>query len=150
MKKFKSISFMEKGYGHFPYLIIRIRAGLYQQIPIHRTGIENELLEGLFINCDEIIDTNHYKLACKEVLERYWQEQKDKGNVHYVGNTMIDSLVQFEPVFKNSEILNDLNIKPQEYFVFTFHRPGNVDNIEKLTELVSVIKDIAQKGSRPA
>jgi hypothetical protein len=79
MKKFKSISFMEKGYGHFPYLIIRIRAGLYQQIPIHRTGIENELLEGLFINCKEIIDTNHYKLSCKEVLERYWQEQKDKG-----------------------------------------------------------------------
>ena len=79
MKKFRSISFMEKGYGHFPYLIIRIRAGLYQQIPIHRTGIENELLEGLFMNCDEIIDTNHYKLSCKEVLERYWQEQKDKG-----------------------------------------------------------------------
>jgi len=79
-------------------------------------------------------------------LKNLKEEQKDKGNVHYVGNTMIDSLVQFEPVFKNSEILNDLNIKPQEYFVFTFHRPGNVDNIEKLTELVSVIKDIAQKG----
>ena len=74
------------------------------------------------------------------------EEQKDKGNVHYVGNTMIDSLVQFEPVFKNSEILNELNIKPKEYFVFTFHRPGTVDDIEKLTELVSVIKEIAQKG----
>lgn len=79
-------------------------------------------------------------------LKNLKEEQKDKGNVHYVGNTMIDSLVQFEPVFKNSEILNDLNIKPKEYFVFTFHRPGNVDNIEKLKELVSVIKDIAQKG----
>ena len=74
------------------------------------------------------------------------EEQKDKGNVHYVGNTMIDSLVQFEPVFKNSKILNDLNIILKEYFVFTFHRPGNVDDIEKLTELVSVIKEIAQKG----
>ena len=74
------------------------------------------------------------------------EEQKDKGNVHYVGNTMIDSLVQFEPVFKNSKILNDLKIIPKEYFVFTFHRPGNVDDIEKLTELVSVIKEIAQKG----
>ena len=74
------------------------------------------------------------------------EEQKDKGNVHYVGNTMIDSLVQFEPVFKNSEILNELKIIPKEYFVFTFHRPGNVDDIEKLTELVSVIKEIAQKG----
>jgi UDP-N-acetylglucosamine 2-epimerase (non-hydrolysing) len=74
------------------------------------------------------------------------EEQKDKGNVHFVGNTMIDSLVQFEPVFKNSEILNDLDITPKEYFVFTFHRPGNVDNIKNLTELVGVIKEIALKG----
>ena len=79
-------------------------------------------------------------------LKNLKEEQKDKGNVHYVGNTMIDSLVQFEPVFKNSEILNDLDITPKEYFVFTFHRPGNVDDIEKLTELVGVIREIALKG----
>ena len=79
-------------------------------------------------------------------LKNLKEEQKDKGNVHYVGNTMIDSLVQFEPVFKNSKILNNLNIIPKEYFVFTFHRPGNVDNIDKLTNLVNVIKEIAQKG----
>ena len=72
-------------------------------------------------------------------------EQKYKENSHHVDNTMIDSLVQFEPVFKNSEILNDLNITPKEYFVFTFHRPGNVDNIQKLTEMVGVIKKIALK-----
>ena len=79
-------------------------------------------------------------------LKNLKEEQKDKGNVHYVGNTMIDSLVQFEPIFKNSEILNDLDITPKEYFVFTFHRPGNVDNIKNLTELVGVIKEIALKG----
>ena len=79
-------------------------------------------------------------------LKNLKEEQKDKGNVHYVGNTMIDSLVQFEPVFKNSEILNDLDITPKEYFVFTFHRPGNVDDIENLTELVGVIREIALKG----
>jgi UDP-N-acetylglucosamine 2-epimerase (non-hydrolysing) len=79
-------------------------------------------------------------------LKNLKEEQKDKGNVHFVGNTMIDSLVQFEPVFKNSEILNDLDITPKEYFVFTFHRPGNVDNIKNLTELVGVIKEIGLKG----
>ena len=78
-------------------------------------------------------------------LKNLKEEQKDKGNVYFVGNTMIDSLVQFEPVFKNSEILNNLNITPKKYFVFTFHRPGNVDNIDNLTELVGVIKEIAAK-----
>ena len=70
-------------------------------------------------------------------------EKKDIGNVHFVGNTMIDSLVQFQPVFEKSEILEKLKVKSKEYFVFTFHRPGNVDDIEKLTELVEVIKGIS-------
>ena len=78
-------------------------------------------------------------------LKNLKKEQKDKGNVHFVGNTMIDSLVQFEPIFKKSAILNNLKIKPKEYLVFTFHRPGNVDDIEKLNELTSIIKEIAQK-----
>lgn len=76
-------------------------------------------------------------------LKNLKEEQKDKGNVHYVGNTMIDSLVQFEPVFEKSTILDELNITSKNYFVFTFHRPGNVDDKEKLTELVATIKGIA-------
>tara|TARA_B100000795_G_scaffold253136_1_gene223150 strand:- start:1659 stop:2753 length:1095 start_codon:yes stop_codon:yes gene_type:complete len=73
-------------------------------------------------------------------------EKKDKGNVHFVGNTMIDSLVQFQPVFEKSDILEKLNVSKKEYFVFTFHRPGNVDDIEKLKELVSVIKGISAQN----
>ncbi len=77
-------------------------------------------------------------------LKNLKTEGKDKGNVYFVGNTMIDSLVQFKPVFEKSEILNELNVNPKSYFVFTFHRPGNVDDKDKLTELVGAIKGIAQ------
>jgi|TARA_B110000261_G_C13067697_1_gene350805 UDP-N-acetylglucosamine 2-epimerase (non-hydrolysing) len=73
-------------------------------------------------------------------------EKKDKGNVYFVGNTMIDSLVQFQPVFEKSDILEKLNVSKKEYFVFTFHRPGNVDDVEKLKELVSVIKGISAQN----
>jgi len=73
-------------------------------------------------------------------------EKKDKGNVHFVGNTMIDSLVQFQPVFEKSDILEKLNVSAKKYFVFTFHRPGNVDDLEKLTELVNVIKGISTQN----
>lgn len=79
-------------------------------------------------------------------VENLLAEKKDKGNVHFVGNTMIDSLVQFKPVFEKSLILEDLNINSKDYFVFTFHRPGNVDDLSKLKELVSVIKDVAKTG----
>ena len=76
-------------------------------------------------------------------LKNLKDEQKDKGNVHFVGNTMIDSLVQFKPVFDKSGVLNKLGVKPKSYFVFTFHRPGNVDEPNKLRELVKTIKGIA-------
>jgi len=79
MKKFKSISFAERGYGYFPYLIVRLRAGLYQQIPIHRSGIENPYLEGLFLEENEIENKHNYELACKKVFKTYWQEQMDAG-----------------------------------------------------------------------
>ena len=69
MKKFKSISFAERGYGYFPYLIVRLRAGLYQQIPIHRKGIENSHLEGLFLEENEIKNKHTYELACKKVFK---------------------------------------------------------------------------------
>lgn len=71
------------------------------------------------------------------------EENKDKGNIHFVGNTMIDSLVQFKPVFEKSEVLNEIGVNPKSYFVFTFHRPGNVDEPAKLKELVGTIKGIA-------
>lgn len=74
------------------------------------------------------------------------EEQKDKGNVHFVGNTMIDSLVQFKPVFEKSNIITDLKVTPKSYFVFTFHRPGNVDEPNKLKELVKTIKGIANNN----
>lgn len=73
-------------------------------------------------------------------------EKKDKGNVHFVGNTMIDSLVQFKPIFEDSSILSQLGVEKKDYFVFTFHRPGNVDDLGNLAELVNVIKEIAAKG----
>ena len=71
------------------------------------------------------------------------KENKDNGNIHFVGNTMIDSLVQFKPVFKQSRILEEIGLDSKAYFVFTFHRPGNVDNKSKLTELVDTIRGIS-------
>ena len=56
---------------------------------------------------------------------------------------MIDSLVQFKPVFKQSRILEEIGLDSKAYFVFTFHRPGNVDNKSKLTELVDTIRGIS-------
>lgn len=76
-------------------------------------------------------------------LKHLKAEGKPEDKIHYVGNTMIDSLTLFQPIFEESKILDENNLESKKYFVFTFHRPGNVDDDQKLTELVQLIKRIS-------
>ena len=48
-------------------------------------------------------------------------------NIHFVGNTMIDTLLKNKPNFKKPQIWDKLNLKRGNYIVITLHRPANVD-----------------------
>lgn len=61
--------------------------------------------------------------------------------IHFVGNTMIDSLVQCYPLLhrmKVSEPLASLNGTP--YFVATIHRPANVDDPDHLSQVLDILR----------
>jgi UDP-N-acetylglucosamine 2-epimerase (non-hydrolysing) len=76
----------------------------------------------------------------KSGLYNLEKEGKDKAATHFVGNTMIDTLVAYTADIDASKVLEQLNIAQNIYSLFTFHRPANVDNkenLEKLLELVS-------------
>ncbi|MDI1234938.1 MAG: UDP-N-acetylglucosamine 2-epimerase (non-hydrolyzing) [bacterium] len=62
--------------------------------------------------------------------------------VFFVGNTMIDSLVEFEPQVQESDILTQYNLAPQGYVLMTMHRPSNVDEKVGLETLIAIIKSI--------
>jgi len=64
------------------------------------------------------------------------------SGIHFVGNTMIDSLVQCQGHFAKSTIRNDLGFV-EDYALMTFHRPSNVDNEASLQQLVTAITDVA-------
>lgn len=59
--------------------------------------------------------------------------------IFFTGNVMIDSLIQYRPRFENSSIHEKLGLQPGEYFLVTFHRPSNVDEISGLTKLVNFL-----------
>ncbi|MDG2330691.1 MAG: UDP-N-acetylglucosamine 2-epimerase (non-hydrolyzing) [Flavobacteriales bacterium] len=66
-------------------------------------------------------------------------EEKKCGTVHFVGNTMIDTLVAFDANIDASEVLHRNNLKKKEFVLMTIHRPSNVDDqmgIEKLYQLI--------------
>ncbi len=60
----------------------------------------------------------------------------DENRIHFVGNTMIDTLMKNIGRFKQPEIWNILSLRPQEYFVTTLHRPSNVDGQDKLRSII--------------
>jgi len=45
----KQQKYLEKGYGTFPYFIVRIRSGLYKQIPIHFKEKDLDSKEGVYV-----------------------------------------------------------------------------------------------------
>jgi UDP-N-acetylglucosamine 2-epimerase (non-hydrolysing) len=76
-------------------------------------------------------------------------------NVHFVGNTMIDSLLTFKGKADSSTKLDELGLrshsghngahdKVARYALLTLHRPANVDNQEALENILAGLRDLAK------
>jgi UDP-N-acetylglucosamine 2-epimerase (non-hydrolysing) len=65
----------------------------------------------------------------------------DPARIFWVGNVMIDTLLAMRPRFKAPDIVRSLGLKERAYFVMTMHRPGNVDEVEKLRRFMQAITE---------
>jgi len=68
-----------------------------------------------------------------------------KSKIKFVGNIMIDSLVEKLPEVKNSQIIDQLGLSPHKYIYMTLHRPSNVDNKEKFSLIIDYLSEISKK-----
>lgn len=59
--------------------------------------------------------------------------------IHFVGNTMIDTLMAQMPNFRKPEGKIFENLTPGNYFVMTMHRPANVDQEQSLKAMIDAI-----------
>jgi UDP-N-acetylglucosamine 2-epimerase (non-hydrolysing) len=94
--------------------------------------VADEFAELLFAHSDEAV-TN---------LEA---EGVDSSRIHLVGNTMIDSLVAFEPRYRSLHVAAELGLEPRHYLLVTLHRPSLVDTHDldgALAELRGVAADL--------
>ncbi len=90
---------------------------------------------------DEI--TDEYFVTEQSGLEHLAAENAH-GRAHFVGNTMIDSLVAFEEDIQNSPVLENYNLENRGFVLMTMHRPANVDTKENLQKLLRIINHAAQ------
>jgi UDP-N-acetylglucosamine 2-epimerase (non-hydrolysing) len=80
-------------------------------------------------------------LHSDEAVENLRAEGIAEARMHFVGNTMIDSLVAMEARFRAVEAAAGLGASPGEYLLVTLHRPALVDGpllpvvFERLGEL---------------
>jgi UDP-N-acetylglucosamine 2-epimerase (non-hydrolysing) len=77
--------------------------------------------------------------------ENLRREGVSAGKIHFVGNTMIDSLLHCQKMFDRipwNGPLAALNGTP--YFLVTIHRPSNVDHPGKLSQVLEILASASQ------
>lgn len=65
--------------------------------------------------------------------------------IRFVGNVMIDSLVQLLPKAAESKILATQKLEPRNYVAVTLHRPSNVDDPQRLMLIMNQLSEIARE-----
>lgn len=102
-------------------------------MPEEVNRIVTDSISDLFFTTSQVANNNLRNLGVAE------------EKIHFVGNTMIDSLLKNMNRLKQPAIWNSLQLNPGQYFVLTLHRPANVDNVGQLKLLLNAITS-ASKG----
>jgi UDP-N-acetylglucosamine 2-epimerase (non-hydrolysing) len=93
--------------------------------------VADEFASYLFLHSDEAIEN----LRAEGIAEQ---------RMHFVGNTMIDTLVALEGRFRAAGAATKLGVKAGEYALVTLHRPALVDG-ELLPETVRRLAELARE-----
>lgn len=93
---------------------------------------------------DEI--TDYYFVTEKSGIENLLKEGKPKEKVHFVGNTMLDTLVSFKEKIDQSTIISKIGVT-DSFALVTFHRPSNVDNKADLKKILDILSYISKNLS---
>jgi UDP-N-acetylglucosamine 2-epimerase (non-hydrolysing) len=65
----------------------------------------------------------------------------DDSRIHFVGNTMIDTLYQNINKLICPKCWTEFNLHIGDFFLMTLHRPANVDDVRNLDALIKAILD---------
>ena len=96
---------------------------------------------------DHIAD---YNLVYTEHARRHLlSEGLQHRRIYLSGSPMREVLDYYRPKVNNSEILQQLALEKDKYFVISTHREENVDNPENLTKILKVLDDLAKTYKLP-
>lgn len=89
--------------------------------------------------------TDHFfvtEAAGRSNLER---EGVAADRIHFVGNTMIDTLVAFDERIRNDDVLDRMNWGIGGHVLITLHRPATVDDPLRADKAIDMIEAVAAR-----
>jgi UDP-N-acetylglucosamine 2-epimerase (non-hydrolysing) len=88
--------------------------------------------------------SEHLFLHCEEAIENLRADGIADERMHFVGNTMIDSLVAMEERFRNANTAAALDLTPGDYLLVTLHRPALVDG-PLLADVIARLDEVSRE-----
>jgi UDP-N-acetylglucosamine 2-epimerase (non-hydrolysing) len=133
-----------------------VNSTLAAAITANKMGIKLAHLESGLRSFDKTMPEEFNRILTDELTEQFFVtepsglkhllgEGKAESNIHFVGNTMIDTLVAFQSDIEESTILSELNLNDKPFVLMTMHRPATVDTEEGLKKLVELISEITMR-----
>jgi UDP-N-acetylglucosamine 2-epimerase (non-hydrolysing) len=94
---------------------------------------------------------------CSTVLMPYTQRSKEnllregieRERIFVVGNPIYEVLQTYASQIETSEVLTRLGVEPRRYFLATLHRAENVDDPERLANLLEGLRRVATTYQQP-
>ena len=77
-------------------------------------------------------------------MDHLMNEKHDPSKIHFVGNTMIDTMEAFKQNIKASDIVNSLGLDKGAFVLMTIHRPSTVDDKTEFSKLMASIEAICK------
>ena len=85
--------------------------------------------------------TDHFFTTSEVANDNLRKTGISEHRIHFVGNTMIDTLLKNRSKFTPPTIWKEAQLVKGQYVVMTMHRPANVDEEAKLKEFMDAILD---------
>lgn len=82
----------------------------------------------------------------RDANENLYREGISKNKIYFVGNVMIDSLMEFKDIICNNKgLLNKLRLSKKDFAILTLHRPSNVDNARDIKKIIRGLSMIQRR-----
>lgn len=81
----------------------------------------------------------------RDADENLLQEGVAAERIFFVGNVMIDTLLECLPRTDARSTLHELGLEKQRYATLTLHRPGNVDDEETFRGILEAVLELARE-----